>query len=98
LIAGNGSGSLGGDMSIKSDNEQSVKLCSSDGKKASKIIDLETADIRLVTPDAGWLLQMYGCEKSIVWPDGINNIYKWKAIGNGVPYLLGLAVMQSLVR
>lgn len=98
LIGGNGSGSFGGGMSIKSDNEQSFTLCSSDGKRASKIIDLETADIRLVTSDAGWLLQMYGCEKSIVWPDGISNVYKWKAIGNGVPYLLGLAVMESLVR
>lgn len=97
LIAGNGSGNFGGGMSIKTADEHSFTLCSSDGKRASKIIDLETADIRLVTPDAGWLLQMYGCDKSIVWPDKINNIYKWKAIGNGVPYLLSLAVMQSLV-
>jgi DNA (cytosine-5)-methyltransferase 1 len=98
LIAGNGSGSFGGGMSVKGVNEQSFTLCSSDGKRASKIIDLETADIRLVTPDAGWLLQMYGSGKSISWPDGINNVYKWKAIGNGVPYLLSLAVMKSLVR
>lgn len=98
LTAKNGSGSFGGGTSVKGADEQSFTLCSSDSKRASKIIDLEAADIRLVTPDAGWLLQMYGCEKSIVWPDGINNIYKWKAIGNGVPYLLGLAVMKSLVR
>lgn len=97
LIAGNGSGSFGGGTSVKGADEQIVKLCSSDGKRASKIVDLKTADIRLVTPDAGWLLQMYGCKKSIIWPEGINNIYKWKAIGNGVPYLLSLAVMQSLV-
>ncbi len=97
LIAGNGSGSFGGGMSTKAADEQSFTLCSSDGKRTSKIIDLATADIRLVTPDAGWLLQMYGCNKSIIWPDGINNIYKWKAIGNGVPYRLSLAVMRSLV-
>lgn len=87
LIAGNGSRSFGDGMRVKA----------SDGKRASKIIDLEIADIRLVTPDAGWLLQMYGCKKSIIWPDGINNVYKWKAIGNGVPYLLSLVVMRSLV-
>ncbi|HLO49803.1 MAG TPA: DNA cytosine methyltransferase [Kamptonema sp.] len=97
LIGGNGSGSFGGSMSIKLENEQSFTFCSSDGKRASKVIDLETADIRLVTPEAGWLLQMYGCDKQIVWPDGINNVYKWRAVGNGVPYRLSLAVMQSLV-
>ncbi|HEY9829248.1 MAG TPA: hypothetical protein V6D26_01625, partial [Stenomitos sp.] len=97
LVNGTTNG-YGSDVTTVEAEAQSVKLCASASKRPPRVIDLNLAEVRLLTPEAGWLLQMYGCGiHCCQWPEGIKSVDKWKAIGNGVPYLLGLAVMQSLV-
>lgn len=54
--------------------------------------------VRRLTPEALWLLQMYGCNRSYQWMSGTPNSLKCKAIGNGVAFLNAKAVLESLIQ
>ena len=52
--------------------------------------------VRRLTPEALWILQMYGCERLYSWKPMTPNSLKCKVIGNGVAYLNAQAVLESL--
>lgn len=53
--------------------------------------------VRRLTPEALWILQMYGCDFPYLWKPETSNSLKCKAIGNGVACLNALAVLRSLI-
>ncbi|NJO93206.1 MAG: DNA cytosine methyltransferase [Hydrococcus sp. RM1_1_31] len=62
-------------------------------------LDLLLSDytVRRLTPEALWILQMYGCDFSYQWKPETSNSLKCKAIGNGVAYLNARAVLEFLI-
>jgi site-specific DNA-cytosine methylase len=51
--------------------------------------------VRRLTPEALWILQMYGGDFPYSWKPLTSNSLKCKAIGNGVAYLNARAVLES---
>lgn len=54
-------------------------------------------EVRRLTPDALWLLQMYACSFRYHWKPGIAKGLKCLGIGNGVAFLNAKAVLESLM-
>ncbi len=54
-------------------------------------------EVRRLTSDALWILQMYGCSFPYQWKPGTSNSLKCRGIGNGVAFLNARAVLESLI-
>lgn len=100
LVDSKNSRNSGNGMTFKKPNDTSFTLTiyKCDGN-APKLLFLDDEgrikEVKLVTPEAGWHLQMWGYRKLHKYPDTANRLLKWKTVGNGVPFLLGLSVMKS---
>ena len=53
--------------------------------------------VKRLTANALWILQMYGCKSEYRWLPKASNVAQCRIIGNGVAYLCARAVVESLL-